>query len=123
MFNAVRRRKWKMAVHRAFHRQHGVDLRTVGEMIGSRTLRHLLNDEYELAPQDPVLGADNLAQMLAHVYRIDIAAMAMRDFALTMAPMRGSASPDARLLRDACSAHPGRDIDGAPAPSVAALTG
>src|SRR5262249_19080167 len=109
MFNAVRRRKWKMAVNRAFRRQYGVDLRTVGGMIGSRTLRHRLNDEYELVPQDPVLGAENVAQMLAHVYRVDVAAMATRDFALTMVPMRGSASPDARPLRDAWSAHAGRD--------------
>jgi hypothetical protein len=45
-------------------------------------MQFLLNDEYELAPKNPVVGARNVAQMLDHVYRVDIASLAMRDFAL-----------------------------------------
>jgi hypothetical protein len=98
-----------------------VDLRTVGEMIGSTTLRHLLNDEYELAPQNPVVGVQNVTQMLAHVYRVDIASLAMRDFALTMAPLRVTATRAARpVSREARNARAGRDVARAPARSVAA---
>jgi hypothetical protein len=106
-----------MAVNGEFRRRHGVDLRTVGEMIGSTTLRHLLNDEYELAPRNPVVGVQNVAQMLAHVYRVDIASLAVRDFALTMASLR---SATRAAVRDARNARGGRDVAGAPARSVAA---
>ena len=124
MFKSLHRRKWKAAVNREFRRRHGVDLRTVGEMTGSKTLRHLLNDEYELVPQNPVVGAWNVAQMLAHVYRVDIASLAMRDFALTMVPFRGAATRAARpAVRDAWNARGGHDVAGAPARSgAAALT-
>jgi hypothetical protein len=104
-----------MAVNREFRRRHGVDLRTVGEIISATTLRHLLNDEYELAPQSPVVGAQNVAQMLAHVYRVDIGALAPRDVALTMAHPRAAASR--APVRDAWTARAGR---GAAARSVAA---
>jgi hypothetical protein len=109
-----------MAVNGEFRRRHGVDLRTVGEMIGSATLRHLLNDEYELAPQTPAVGVRNVTQMLAHVYRVDIASLAMRDFALTMAPLWEATRADRPVSRDAWNARGGRDVAGAPARSVAA---
>ncbi len=102
VLKSLRRRRWRTAVNREFRRRHGVDLRTVGEMISQTTLRHLLNDEYELAPQSPVVGARNVAQMLAHVYRVDIGALATRDLALTMAPPRAAASRSA--VRDAWTA-------------------
>jgi hypothetical protein len=105
---SFRRRKWRIAVNREFRRRHGVDLRTVGEIISSTTLRHLLNDEYELAPQNPLVGARNVAQMLAHVYRVDIGALATRDFALTMPQPRATRS----AARDGRTARAGR---GAPA--------
>jgi hypothetical protein len=117
VFKSLRRRKWKLALNGEFRRRHGVDLRTVGEMIGSATLRHLLNDEYELAPHNPVLGVQNVAQMLAHVYRVDIASLAMRDFALTMPPLRGATRAARPAVREAWDARAGR---AAPARSVAA---
>ncbi len=61
-----------------------MDLRTVAELIGPTTLHHFLNDEYELAPQNPLVGARNVTQMLDHVYRVDIASLAARDRALTI---------------------------------------
>src|SRR5712671_418327 len=123
MLKSLRRRKWRIAVNGEFRRRHGVDLRTVGEMIGSTTLRHLLNDEYELAPQNTAVGVQNVAQMLAHVYRVDIASLAMRDFALTMAPLRGATRAARPVSRDAWNARAGRDDVGAPARAVAtALT-
>jgi hypothetical protein len=82
VFKSLHRRKWKAAVNGEFRKRHGVDLRTVGEVIGPTTMQFLLNDEYELAPKNPVVGARNVAQMLDHVYRVDIASLAMRDFAL-----------------------------------------
>jgi hypothetical protein len=118
VLKALRRRKWRLAVNGEFRRRHGVDLRTIGEMIGSTTLRHLLNDEYELAPHSPVVGARNVAQMLGHVYRVDIGVLATREFALTMAPFRTAATRATRpAVRDAWDAPAGR---GAPARSVAA---
>jgi hypothetical protein len=117
VLKSLRRRKWKAAVNREFRRWHGVDLRTIGETIGARTLRHLLNDEYELAPQSPAVGARNVAQMLAHVYRVDIEALAMRDFALTMAPLYEAAT-DAD--QDDWNEWEDREVAGAPARAVAA---
>jgi len=110
MFKSLQRRRWRTAVNREFRRRHRVDLRTVGEIIGATTLRRLLNDEYELAPQNPPLGARNVTQMLAHVYRVDIASLAVRDFALTMVPVHAAATrPRA-----------GREVADAPARSAAA---
>ena len=121
VLKSLRRRKWRMAVNGEFRRHYGVDLRTVGEIIGSTTLRHLLDDEYELAPQNPVVGVRNVAQMLAHVYRVDIGSLAMRDVALTMAPFRVTAIRAARpASRDAWNARAGRDGAHAPARSAAA---
>jgi hypothetical protein len=116
MLKSLRRRKWRIAVNGEFRRRLGVDLRTVGEIIGATTLRHLLNDEYELAPQSPVVGTRNVAQMLAHVYRVDIGALATRDFALTMAPLRAAVSTRS-AVRDPWTARAGR---GVPARTVAA---
>jgi hypothetical protein len=84
VFKSLHRRKWKAAVNGEFRKRHGVDLRTVGEMIGPTAMQYLLDDEYELAPQNPVLGARNVAQMLDHVYRVDVAALAMRERALAI---------------------------------------
>jgi len=117
VLKSFRRRQWKTAVNREFRRWHGVDLRTIGETIGARTLRHLLNDEYELAPRSPAVGARNVTQMLAHVYRVDIASLAMRDFALTMAPLYEAAT-DAD--QDGWSEWEGRAVAGTPARAVAA---
>jgi hypothetical protein len=98
-----------LAVNREFRRRHGVDLRTVGEIIGPTTLRHFLNDEYELAPRSPVDGTRNVAQMLAHVYRVDIGSLATRDVALTMAGPRAAATHATRpAVRDAGTARAGR---------------
>jgi hypothetical protein len=82
VFKSLRRRKWKAAVNGEFRKRHGVDLRTVSEVIGPTTMQYLLNDEYELAPKNPVAGAENVTQMLDHVYRVNIASLATRDFAL-----------------------------------------
>ncbi len=82
MLKSLRRRKWKAAVNSEFRKRHGIDLRTVSEVIGPTTMQDLLNDEYELAPENPVAGAENVAQMLDHVYRVKISSLAMRDFAL-----------------------------------------
>jgi len=86
MFKSLQRRRWRTALNREFRRWHGVDLRTIGEIIGATTLRNLLNDEYELAPRNAAIGAQNVTQMLAHVYRVDIASLAMHDLALSMVP-------------------------------------
>ena len=118
MFKSLRRRQWRAAVNREFRRWHSVDLRTVGEIIGAATLRRLLDDEYELAPRNPPLGATNVTQMLAHVYRVDIASLAPRDTALRMAPIRGAATDP--TSRDARNTRAGRDVAGAAARSVAA---
>jgi hypothetical protein len=84
VFKSLHRRKWKAAVNGEFRKRYGVDLRTVGEVIGPTAMQYLLDDEYDLAPQNPVLGARNVAQMLDHVYRVDVAALAMRERALAI---------------------------------------
>lgn len=120
VLKSLRRRKWRIAVNGEVRRWYGVDLRTVGEMIGSATLRQLLDDEYELAPQSPVVGARNVAQMLEHVYRVDIGSLAARDVALTMTAPRTAASHAGRAaVRDAWTARGGREAAGAPARPVA----
>jgi hypothetical protein len=90
-FKAFHRRRWKRVVNGEFRRLHGVDLRTVGEIVGPTTLHDLLNDEYELAAHDPARGAQNVTHMLARVFRVDIAALETRDVALAIAPFRGTA--------------------------------
>ncbi len=84
VLKSLHRRKWKAAVNGEFRKRHGVDLRTVGDVIGPTTLQYLLNDEYELAPQNPVVGAQNVVQMLDHAYRVNVASLAARDLALRM---------------------------------------
>jgi hypothetical protein len=86
VLKVLHRRKWKSAVNGEFRRRHGVDLRTVADVIGPTTLQYLLNDEYELAPQNPLVGAHNVTQMLDLAYRVDIASLAARDRALTILP-------------------------------------
>jgi len=116
MFKSLRRRKWKAAVNGEFRRWHGVDLRTIGETIGPATMRNLLNDEYELAPRNPALGARNVTQMLAHVYRVDLEALAIRDSALSMVPYQEA--DDAG--RDDWDTGGGRAVAGRPARAAAA---
>jgi hypothetical protein len=119
MFKSLQRRKWRTAVNREFRRWHGVDLRTIGEIIGATTLRNLLNDEYELAPRNAAIGAQNVTQMLAHVYRVDIASLAVHDLALTMVPVDEPTPHDDRPVRDPWDANARRDVARTSAPSVA----
>ena len=102
-FKSFRRRKWKAAVNGEFRKRHGVDLRTVGELVGRTTLHDLLNDEYELVPQNPVVAAENFAQMLDRVYRLDVTSLAPRDSALQVPNWlrRGGRSRDRRSLTHA----------------------
>jgi hypothetical protein len=112
VFKSLQRFKWKTAVGREFLRCYGVDLRSVGEIIGSTTLRRLLDDEYELAPNNPALGVRNVTEMLAHVHRVKIAPLAPREPAAMM-PVRGHAGETARpAVGDAWSARGGRDAIG-----------
>src|SRR5690349_3034246 len=79
---SLRRRKWKAAVNGEFRRRLGVDLRTVGELVGPTTLHDLLNDEYELVPHNPIVGAEDLMDVLDRVYRVDVTLLAPRESAL-----------------------------------------
>jgi hypothetical protein len=96
VFALLHRRKWRNAVNREFRKRHGVDLRTVGEAIGPTTLQHLLNDEYVLAADSAAVGAWNVTQMLARVYRVDIASLGVRDLSLSMPRVRGLRSASAK---------------------------
>ena len=96
MFKSLRRRRWRNTVNVEFQRRYGVDLRTVGEMIGPTTLRYLLNDEYELTLDNPAVGAEDVAQMLVSVYRVDIASLGMRDLAHSIPAFQDLRSPSAK---------------------------
>ena len=102
VFKSLRRRRWRNDVNVEFRGRYGVDLRTVGEVIGPTTLRNLLNDEYELSLNDPAVGARDVAQMLVSVYRVDIASLGMRDLAHSIPAFDGlrssSARPHSRVL-------------------------
>jgi hypothetical protein len=90
MFKLVERRKWKNAVASEFRRQHGVDLRTVADVIGRTTLDALLNDEYALDPRNAAAGARSLTHVLAQIFRLDPASLAVRNVALKIPPLGGS---------------------------------
>jgi hypothetical protein len=78
LFTAIHRRTWKSAVVNEFHKQHGLNLRVIGEEIGPGTLDDLLNVQYEYASNDPKLGAENVARVLEESFGINVAALAMR---------------------------------------------
>lgn len=46
MFGSIKRRIFKSAVVAEFHKMHGINLRVIGEKIGSDTLDELLNVQY-----------------------------------------------------------------------------
>jgi len=76
IFTAIHRRTWKSAVVNEFHKLHDLNLRVIGEQIGPGTLDDLLNFQYEYAPNDPKLGAENVTRVLDESFGINVVALA-----------------------------------------------
>ena len=77
LFKTVRRRKWKRAVVVEFQNHHGINLQSVGDVIGPATLDDLLNDQYECAPRSPAVGARNVTRVLGESFGVNLNLLAM----------------------------------------------
>ncbi len=78
LLKAVHRRTWKSAVSSELYKQHGVDLRILADVIGPATLDELLNEQYEAAPRNPIIGAKNLTRVLGQSFGVNLPLLAMR---------------------------------------------
>ena len=77
VFKAVRRRTWKSAVNTEFHSKHGVDLKTLADVIGPATLDDLLNDQYEVNPHSPTVSVQNVTRILGQSFGLNIRLLSM----------------------------------------------
>ena len=78
LLKAMHRRTWKNAVASELHKQHGVDLRALANVIGPATLDDLLNDQYECVPRSPALAAANIPHSLSKSFGLNVPLLAIR---------------------------------------------
>lgn len=76
MFKTLKRKLWKSAVVVEFHKMHGINLRAIGDIIGPGALDDLLTAQYEEAPFNPTLGAQNVTEVLEQSFGVDVGHLA-----------------------------------------------
>ena len=76
--SANKRDHWKSAVVVEFEKLYEVCLLSIGEEIGPGQLDNLLNFQIELDPRDPTLSAQNVKQVLAERFRIDVTGLSFK---------------------------------------------
>ena len=97
MFKALKRKLWKSAVVVEFQKIHGINLRAIGDVIGPGTLDDLLTAQYEEAPFNPTLGAQNVTEVLEQSFGVDVAS------ALVTARSLAASASDAAISSNAVS--------------------
>ena len=78
LFDRLLRRMWKRAVAIEVQKKHGMNLRTVGEIIGAARLDEILNEQFEVTKGKPAAGVLNVEKALFKLHGIDLQAMAMK---------------------------------------------
>ena len=75
---AIKREHWKSAVVVEFEKLYEVSLLTIGDEIGPGQLDNLLNLQIEFDPRDPTLSAQNVKQVLAERFGIDVTGLSFK---------------------------------------------
>ena len=75
---AIKREHWKSAVVVEFEKLYEVSLLTIGDEIGRGQLDNLLNLQIEFDPRDPTLSAQNVKQVLAERFGIDVTGLSFK---------------------------------------------
>ena len=75
---AIKREHWKSAVVVEFEKLYEVSLLSIGDEIGPGPLDNLLNFQFDFDPRDPTLSAQNVKQVLAERFRIDVTGLSFK---------------------------------------------
>ena len=70
--SAIKREHWKSAVVVEFEKLYEVSLLSIGEEVGASQMDDLLNFQFQVDPRNPTLGAQNVRQVLAEGFGIDV---------------------------------------------------
>jgi hypothetical protein len=74
----IKRERWKSAVVVEFEKLYEVRLLSIGEELGASQMNDLLNVQFELDPKNPTLGAQNVRQVLAERFGIDVTGLSVK---------------------------------------------
>ena len=78
MMPVIKRERWKSAVVVEFEKLYEVSLLSIGEEIGASQMNDLLNFQFELDAKNPTLGAQNVRQVLAERFGIDVTGLSVK---------------------------------------------
>jgi hypothetical protein len=76
--SAIKREHSKSAVVVEFEKLYEVSLLSIGDEIGPGQLDNLLNFQFELDPRNPTLSAQNVKQLLAERFEIDVTGLSFK---------------------------------------------
>jgi hypothetical protein len=76
--SVIKREHWKSAVVVEFEKLFEVSLMSIGDETGPGQLDNLLNFQFELDPRDPTLSAQNVKQVLAERFGIDVTGLSLK---------------------------------------------
>jgi hypothetical protein len=78
VMSAVKRERWKSAVVLEFEKLYEVNLLSIGGEVGAGQMDDLLNFQFQLDPRNPTLGAQNVRQVLAERFGIDVTGLSFK---------------------------------------------
>ena len=76
--SAIERKHWKSAVVVEFEKLYEVSLLSIGEETGPSQIDNLLNFQFEFDPRNPTLNAQNVKQVLAERFEIDVTGLSFK---------------------------------------------
>ena len=76
--SVTKREHWKSAVVVEFEKLYEVSLLSVGDEIGPGHLDNLLNFQFRFDPRSPTLSAQNVKQVLAERFGIDVTGLSFK---------------------------------------------
>lgn len=76
--SAIKRERWKSAVVLEFEKLYEVSLLSIREETGASQMDDLLNFQFQLDPRNPTLGAQNVMQVLAERFGIDVTGLSFK---------------------------------------------
>jgi|SRR5580704_5995303 hypothetical protein len=74
----IKQEHWKSAVVAEFEKLYEVSLLSIGDETGLGQLDNLLNFLFEFDPRDPTLSAQNVRQVLAERFGIDVTGLSFK---------------------------------------------
>jgi hypothetical protein len=78
VMSAIKREHWKSAVVVEFEKLYEVSLLSIGEETGAGQMDNLLNFQFELDPGNPALSAQNVKQVLAERFGINVTGLSFK---------------------------------------------